>query len=90
MEQPSEASTILGNLGEEARDYRHWSDAYIYAATAGTVGAFGVLFAGCSSKILLSDGGKSFSESVFYASLGGMAFCLIWQTHLLSRGLERP
>merc|ERR1711908_82486 len=70
------------------KTHEHWSDCYVYAATAGIIGAFAVLFAGTVSKVLLNDAEEGFQSTVFYASLGGMAACLLWQVQLLNRGLE--
>jgi len=68
--------------------YRHWSDPYIYATTAGIVGAFAVLFASCTSKIIVHDLNQGVTTITFYVSSALMVFCLLWQTHLLNKGLE--
>jgi len=73
---------------EEERDYAHWTDAYVYAATGGMIGAFAILFAGCVSKLLLHDTEEGLESAIFYAVLGGMVVCLIWQIKLLNSGLE--
>lgn len=77
-----------GGLNEIARQYRHWTDCYVYAATAGMVGSFAILFAGVVSKLLLHDTVDALQAGFFYASLGGMGICLIFQIQLLNRGLE--
>merc|ERR550514_2311593 len=38
---------------QEEEDYRHWKDAYIYAACSGAIGSVSVLLGGLTSKILV-------------------------------------
>eukprot|EP00494_Astrolonche_serrata_P030895 UN31163 len=65
----------------------HWYDAYIYAACGGIIGAFSVLFAGITSKLLIFDIETAFQYAIFYVAAVLMIFCLISQTHLLTSAL---
>jgi len=70
------------------RDQTRHSDQYIYAASAGAVGALSVLFGGITSSMLDQGVEQAFSSPFFYMMLGSMIITLVGQTDLQNRGLE--
>jgi len=69
----------------------HWIDQYIYAACSGTVGGMSLLFAGCTSRMLMRLFHGNYSEYEHpapYLIIGGMVACLILQTHLLNVAMK--
>jgi hypothetical protein len=42
-----------GGDGGDIRMHMHWSDAFIFAACAGMMGALSMLLAGCASKTII-------------------------------------
>jgi hypothetical protein len=71
-------------------EYRDWTDAYTYAATAGTVGACTVIFAGCVSKTIAAavKGNNQFGQPAPYFFLAGMVATIMGQQALLNAALE--
>ena len=71
-------------------EYCDWTDAYTYAATAGTVGACTVIFAGCVSKTIAAavKGNNQFGQPAPYFFLAGMIATIMGQQALLNAALE--
>ena len=66
-----------------------WTDAYVYAATAGTVGACSVILAGCTSKTLIAafEGNNQWDQFAPYGFIGGMVLTITGQQALLNAAL---
>jgi len=83
MSAPEDEVVDDGTMGQRRRDK------YIYAMTAGSVGALSVLFGGVVGSMLFQNGAAAaFSSWFFYFALVCMVASLVIQTHLQSRALE--
>ena len=72
--------------------YAKYSDAFIYAACSGVMGAGSIIFAGCTSKTIVAalDGADNqFNRIEPYAFMGGMFLCIFGQTVLLNEALKQ-
>ena len=77
---------------EASMTYVKYSDAFIYAACSGVMGAGSVIFAGCTSKTIVAalDGvSDQFNRIEPYAFMGGMVLCVFGQTVLLNEALKQ-
>jgi hypothetical protein len=75
---------------KQEQDYRHWKDAYIYAACSGAIGSVSVLLGGLTSKCLMMAfaGNNEWDEAYPYLFLCGMLTTVILQTKYLNSALE--
>ena len=77
---------------EAEMTYATYSDAFIYAACSGVMGAGSVIFAGCTSKTIVAalDGvSDQFNRIEPYVFMGGMFLCIFGQTALLNEALKQ-
>jgi hypothetical protein len=81
---------VMGEKQKEEESYRHWKDAYIYAACSGAIGSVSVLLGGLTSKCLLMafNGNNEWDEAYPYLFLCGMLTTVILQTKYLNSALE--
>jgi len=64
---------------------KNWWEKYIFAACAGTIGGFSVLFGGCTSKMLVAG---AVDNPWFYVFLLALLVTLFLQIHFQNRAMQ--